>query len=220
MKKYIFLLISLLFICSCGEIDNYDEPNAMISGGVFDAKNKEELIPEQSPNGCRIRLYSTDKVSNTPINFYCNMDGTFQNTRIFAGNYKVIAEGPFVNGSVDTVSVKLSQKDITIYAEPCLRINAEAQLSGTTLNVNYTVTQSPLSKGTCTTYYILYSTFEKIDINNRTAYKTVDVSAAPLGEQHAISLDGIDISGHVYARVAARSSETSYYNYSKVIKVK
>jgi len=220
MKTNILLCLCLCLFAACGDIDNYEEPSATLTGGVYDKSDQTALIPAQSPNGCRIRLYSTSKVSTTPVNFYCKADGTFENTKLFADKYKAVADGPFVASSIDTVQVDVPTTNVKLYAEPCLRIAASASLSGNSITVQYTVNQSSLSTGTCDTYYILYSTFERIDINNFTASQSVAVSAAPLGRQHSFTFSGVDTSGRLYARVAARTSETSYYNYSDVIQLK
>lgn len=220
MKTKILLFLCLCLFVACGDIDNYEAPSSTITGGVYDQSNQSTLVPAQSPNGCRVRLYSTSKVSNTPVNFYCKYDGTFENTKVFADQYKVVVDGPFVASSIDTVLVSVPATDVKLYAEPCLRIKASATLSGSSITVQYNVTQSSLSTGTCDTYYILYSTFERIDINNFTASESVSVEDAPLGEQHSFVFSGVDTTGHLYARVAARTSETSYYNYSDVIQLK
>lgn len=221
MKNYILTLVGLLLLISCGNIDNYDAPEATISGGIYDAKTKgstAELIPAQEPNGARIRLFQ--KGANSSVNFYCKMDGSFANTRVFAGDYSVIVEGPFVAQSIDTVETAIPAEKVAIYVEPCLRIKADAKLNGNAATFTYTVSQSDLSEGTCTEYAIMYSTSAYVDINNWSKKETVSVTQAPLGVQHTYTLTGIDTSNSVYVRVAAKSDETSYYNYSKVIKLK
>lgn len=84
--------------CSLFAIDNYDGPKETIMGAVYDVKTGEPVLTEQNSNGIRVRLTELsygDNVQHNP-DFYCKEDGTFQNTKIFEGNYNVRIDGPFI----------------------------------------------------------------------------------------------------------------------------
>jgi len=84
--------------CSLFAIDNYDEPKETIKGTVYDVETGEPVLTEQNSNGTRVRLTELsygDNVSHNP-DFYCRDNGTFQNTKIFKGNYNVRIDGPFI----------------------------------------------------------------------------------------------------------------------------
>ena len=102
MKKTIFYsLFSALFMltsCSMFEIDNYEEPSETIWGEVVDEATGKRVLTDQGSEGIRVRLTELswgDNVQHNP-DFYCMMDGTFQNTKIFKGEYNVRIDGPFI----------------------------------------------------------------------------------------------------------------------------
>lgn len=84
--------------CSLFEIDNYDQPEETIKGTIVDVATGDPVLTEQSSNGIRVRLtelsYGDDVIHNP--DFYCRDDGTFQNTKIFKGNYNIRVDGPFI----------------------------------------------------------------------------------------------------------------------------
>ena len=95
MKK-IFLYATLICgLCSCG-LDNYDAPTASLSGAIIDKETKEN-VPGQAQNGTKIRMYEfyNDEWSVQPNDSWVSQDGTFSNTAVFTGKYKILAEGPF-----------------------------------------------------------------------------------------------------------------------------
>ena len=101
MKKISFYILStivLLSSCSIFEVDNYDEPAETLQGEVVDAATGEPVLTDQGSEGIRVRLTELswgENVNHNP-DFYCMPDGTFQNTKLFKGNYNVRIDGPFI----------------------------------------------------------------------------------------------------------------------------
>lgn len=102
MKKivfYTFICIPLL-LCSCDllEKDNYDAPEETIKGEVVDVATGERVLTDQGSEGIRVRLTELSWGANVEHNddFYCMADGTFQNTKLFKGNYHIELTGPFI----------------------------------------------------------------------------------------------------------------------------
>lgn len=102
MKKihYIFLSTAFLLITSCSmfELDNYDAPSETLRGEVVDAATGNPVLTDQGSEGIRVRLTELswgDNVTHNP-DFFCMPDGTFQNTRLFKGNYNIRIDGPFI----------------------------------------------------------------------------------------------------------------------------
>ena len=84
--------------CSLFKIDNYDAPAETIKGTITDVVTGEPVLTEQNSRGIRIRLTETsygDNVTHNP-DFYARDNGTYQNTKIFKGDYNVRIDGPFV----------------------------------------------------------------------------------------------------------------------------
>lgn len=94
------LLCSLFLFSSCKmfEMDNYDEPAETVWGEVVDEATGKRVLTDQGSEGIRVRLTELswgDNVQHNP-DFYCMMDGTFQNTKVFKGEYNVRIDGPFI----------------------------------------------------------------------------------------------------------------------------
>lgn len=88
----------MLSSCSMFEIDNYDAPEETIQGRVVDVKTGNPVLTDQGSEGIRVRLTELswgDNVEHNP-DFFCRPDGTFQNTKIFKGNYNIRIDGPFI----------------------------------------------------------------------------------------------------------------------------
>ena len=117
---------------SCKKVDNYDGPSETLQGRIIDAGTKQNVQSEVSGDngaGTRIKLLETSWSDNpTPLYLATKQDGTYNNTKVFAATYKMIAEGAFVpmdlagNDQSQTVSVKgVTTVDFTV--EPFLRVN-------------------------------------------------------------------------------------------------
>lgn len=102
MKKIsIYMLVFAMFSfasCSLFEIDNYDAPAETLQGEVVDAVTGDPVLTDQGSEGIRVRLTELSWGSNVTPNpdFYCMPDGTFQNTKLFKGNYNIRIDGPFI----------------------------------------------------------------------------------------------------------------------------
>lgn len=102
MKKLSFytLLLALFSFTSCSlfELDNADIPAEAVQGEVVDAASGEPVLTDQGSEGIRVRLTELSWGSNVSPNpdIFCMADGTFQNTKLFRGNYNVRIDGPFI----------------------------------------------------------------------------------------------------------------------------
>lgn len=102
MKKIaISILLAGLVVsfssCSLFEIDNYDAPGETLRGEVVDVATGEPVLTDQGSEGIRVRLKELSWGPNaTYQDFNCMPNGTFQNTKLFKGNYHVQVDGPFI----------------------------------------------------------------------------------------------------------------------------
>jgi hypothetical protein len=104
MKKTIYYIMTAgvlalgLPSCSFFEIDNYAQPEETVKGVVVDVATGEPVLTEQSTNGIRVRMTELSYGPNVIHNpdFYCRDDGSFQNTKVFKGNYNIRVDGPFI----------------------------------------------------------------------------------------------------------------------------
>lgn len=99
MKKfiYVFGIVAGLFTLASCEVDDYDEPSETFTGKFVDKATGENVQTEIGDNGIQLYMYETSYKDNpTPWNFSAMQDGTFNNTKVFAGTYTVVPYGPFV----------------------------------------------------------------------------------------------------------------------------
>lgn len=102
MKKtllYIWAAVSLMSVTSCAlfELDNYDAPEETLRGRVIDQTTGTPVLTDQDSKGIRVRLTELSWEGNViPFDFNCMPDGTFQNTKLFEGEYRIEVDGPFI----------------------------------------------------------------------------------------------------------------------------
>lgn len=126
------LLCTLLLLTSCEifKIDNYEEPSETLQGEVVDAATGEPILTDQGSEGIRVRLTELswgDNVTHNP-DFYCMPDGTFQNTKIFKGEYNVRVDGPFIPlVRENSEGVPLEDKSQTVNIEGVTKVKFEVQ---------------------------------------------------------------------------------------------
>ncbi|MFZ4862593.1 DUF3823 domain-containing protein [Sphingobacterium sp. Mn56C] len=88
MKK-LFLLCAIvpsLWMSSCMKTDNYDGPNAALSGTVYDETTKEPFLT--GPGEFSIRLLETSWSDNpAPQDLPVKQEGSYQNTKLFQATY-------------------------------------------------------------------------------------------------------------------------------------
>lgn len=99
-SKIFGLMLAMLPLTSCDvfEVDNYDEPDCTLWGEVVDAATGERVLTDQGSEGIRVRLTELSWGENATHNpdFFCMPDGSFQNTKLFKGEYYIRIDGPFI----------------------------------------------------------------------------------------------------------------------------
>lgn len=134
MKRigFYILMFALASFSSCGffELDNYDEPAETLQGEIVDAATGEPVLTDQGSEGIRVRLNELswgDNVTHNP-DFYAMSDGTFQNTKLFKGNYNVRIDGPFIPLlREDERGVPLADETQTLDIEGVTKVKFEVQ---------------------------------------------------------------------------------------------
>ncbi len=124
MKNILYIILSLFIfagITSC-EDDNYPEPKETFKGKFIDKGTGEPFQTAIGNTGVRIRMmeYSWSDTPE-PYDFNCMMDGTFNNTKIFKGEYGVIPSGAFVPLAEERMTIS-GTVEKTFEVEPILRV--------------------------------------------------------------------------------------------------
>ena len=224
MKRIILYLsvIALLFSCT---VDTYDIPSETLTGKLV-LEDGSPLITEQ-PNGFRIKLNEIvdGKMTDLPQYFWGKADGTFNNTKIFKGEYVVQpVEGAFFE--VDPVEVVISGKtELSFQVTPYLTIMADITNSGPDIVARYRIRKAP-GAGKIATARLLVSKWNPNVGMNHIDYEAVR-SLADTDDEVIVNttytdkiLDCLEAGVTYYARIAALSTNTSgRYNLSEVIKL-
>lgn len=221
-----FSLLSVaLLLSACGKQDNYEQPNAGIKGTITDASN-QPLLTEQ-PNGAKIRLLELKYNNPTPIDFWVKADGTFENSNIFSGKYKVLpVEGPFF--PVDTLVLDINGLTTANFKViPFLTITASAVISAGSITITYQIAQTKIgakitqSKSVLSAYPTVSNT-----INEKTAPARDFTSISDATVLSTTFTDNIQTTGLVsgqtyYVRIAAKTANAlGKYNYSPIMTIK
>ncbi|HYF69193.1 MAG TPA: DUF3823 domain-containing protein [Ohtaekwangia sp.] len=124
MKSIKHIVLSSLLIAafaSCEE-DNYPAPAETFKGSIIDAETGEPFQTAIGGTGVRIRMmeYSWSETP-APYDMYAMMDGKFNNSRVFKGDYGVTVDGAFVSLPEETIHISGTvEKNYEV--EPFLRI--------------------------------------------------------------------------------------------------
>lgn len=247
---YIALCLTSVILGSCAEVDNYDAPTETIRGTVIDVGTGKPLQGEVSGEGgvgSRIKLLELSWSDNpTPYYVATKQDGSFTNTKIFAGKYKITAEGAFVSLVQPTAAPPVDKSqtldikgitEVNFSVEPLLRVE---WIGEPVLNANGTITvQARVTRGTTNAAFLGNVTDINLYINNTqyvgnnnydnrfaklTAYSGTTGNAV-LGQTLTITTIGgaVLTKRDLYLRVGARTALTvdgqRVFNYNEPKKI-
>lgn len=227
MKKILVLslITGMIFVYSC-ELDNYSLPDKILEGSVVDQVTGENIQTRQ-PDGIKIRLLEEGFENPQPYDFWTKSDGTFRDTRLFAGKYSVVVmEGAFEDSSVETVNIDLNQNQIIKFqVEPYVRLkNVNISVTGGTItaiyNIELTTSTKDLVKSMliCDPSVILHETTTGVKMS-------IENNLLTLTDPQITSTTFVDkitglTTGTYYARVAVLAENSlNRYNYSSIIKL-
>lgn len=230
--KYTYILIFLVlcggFLAGCTELDNYEEPEwGTIYGKLIDSVTGEPMLTEQ-PNGFRIRYIEQDyEFDVSPQNFHGKADGTFERSDIVPAAYKVFPiEGPFipVSDSATVVVPPNGRAEVNFTVTPYLNVNASAVVSGTAIEVTYTISR-PQFTSKIQERKTLCSDIPTVSHANGVFIKHVTTNLSGVSDNVILSTTYKDVitglqSGKTYwVRAAARVNASGRFNYSPVFEV-
>jgi hypothetical protein len=248
---HIILGMALISAGACSKVDNYAAPDQTLMGRIIDAgtgKNVPGEVSGENGTGTRIELRELSWSENpTPLYLATMQDGTYNNTKIFAGHYKISADGAFVPlvqtgaNPVDKSKEVDIQGGVTVVdftVEPFLRVEWVGE---PVLNANGTVTvKAIVTRGTADPNYQLNVTDINLYINNypyvgsnansfdarysnRVSYTGTNGNTL-LGQTITLTTTGgaLPAKRDWYVRVAARTTFPNLgrpYNYNEVKKI-
>jgi hypothetical protein len=148
MKQMIKMLLGITIIASsaCTKTDNYEEPNASFQGNLV-ASTGGNLLTSQGSSQIRLEQISWS-ATPSPQEIPSKFDGTFMDTKLFKGTYKVIPKGGAFWPVKDTLTIEIgkdTKHDFNVTPYIVIR-NFKATLTGTTLNLKYNL-DAPVTAG-------------------------------------------------------------------------
>ncbi|MDR1723388.1 MAG: DUF3823 domain-containing protein [Tannerella sp.] len=212
-----------LWLQGCS-LDNYETPNAALTGRLVDSETNEP-VPSQIPNGARIRIYEfyNDAWSSQPYNSWVKQDGSFENKSVFAGKYRITAEGPFA--AIDPIETEISgAKTLDISVTPYLRLSISATSgAGGEINVSTKVSRSAAAPKIRTISFVASKT-AYVDRNVFVKKVDIDVNgvddAEVVSKTYSATLTGLTPGKTYWVRVGALANNSgSYYNYSQIVEL-
>ncbi len=218
---YFLSLILLFFVGSCN-IDNYDLPGETLQGKLTDAAGNP-YITEQ-PNGFQIRMIEIG--SPQPRDFQGKPDGTFLNTKIFKGSYKILP----INGAffpvTDTIKTEISGvTTVDFRITPYASVTASFTVNGKDLVATYRI-KKDAAAGKISAARVLVNKWDPnlgMNYSDKSMVRTLSAipDATILATDYTDQITGYLESGVTYyARIAVLATNSlGKYNFSIVHKI-
>ncbi len=166
------------------------------------------------------KIFFNDEWSVQPNDSWVSQDGTFSNTAVFTGKYKILAEGPFE--TVEPIEMEVSgSKQMNFEVTPFLRISAEATSNETGKVTVKTSVDNVLDK-TIQAVEFYYCKTPYVDKNTFTAKESVELGTETELDiaTYSHTFENLKSGKTFYFRVGALAvNPGGFYNYSKVIEV-
>jgi hypothetical protein len=143
MKKlisYFLLGASILAVSACTKTDNYGGPNASFQGRLIDATTHANF--ETSQNSIQVQLEQISwSATPTPQFIPSKSDGTFEDTKLFKGTYRIIPKGGAFWPVYDSLKMEIKQGSSHDFElTPYIVIkNFTHDLVGTTLTLKFDI---------------------------------------------------------------------------------
>ena len=229
LKTAIFLLLIVANYSCLSEIDNYPEPKETLKGTIIDKYTGLPLITETG--GLRIKLEELSwSDTPNPLYFGNKQDGTYFNSMLFKGHYRITAEsGPFIP-LTDTVEVDIdgvTEHDFVV--EPYLHLNInDVQIVDTTFTVKFNITsETSMYKVLDAKVFVNNTTFvgdgAKIqDYSSQVIDLSTTLSELVYVTEYSFKVPLLKRGRTYYMRVGARVDDpiAKKYNYSEIKEIK
>lgn len=192
------LVVSSVLLTSC-ELDNYDGPDSVIYGGIYDAETNE-LVRQDLIDGAQIEY--VEQGFKNPITQYLILknEGTFRNKLMFSGTYTMqLVRGNFV--PLDKIEQKVNgDTKIDFVVQPYIRIkNTKIEKNGNivtaTFNLEQTVPNNIVKIGV---YFHPQPTVGATCYVGTPVEKTINAVAVP-NQEYKIDVDVTSYSGDLVA---------------------
>jgi len=219
---------AVVFLSACSKnIDNYKSPDASIYGAIIDTKSNDTVYAANNlGQSGYLFLYQQNYSSSNPnpITSAFNYAGTYENTNLFSGSYKVVPTGAFYYTDTITTTVNgRTHQDIKVQQWIYVTLHID-NVTDNSITVTYTATSNDPAQDIARVATML-STTPYVDINNYAAGGRILHSvSANNSYSFTDTYTGLAPKTTYYLRGGSRMANSSispnnYYNYSSVIPV-
>ncbi|MBG6234965.1 hypothetical protein IWX76_001533 [Pedobacter sp. CAN_A7] len=225
MKKiFIYIPLAIALFSACKK-DNYDSPDAELSGNIVDAETGIKVPQQTNISGGYLHLFQTDYPKPSAIQTALHPDGSYTRGFMFSGQYKVVPTGPFFY--LDTVNVTVNgPTTLDIKVVPYLTITTEVlSKTGTSITVRVKVAQSAKSTQKIARVLAVAAPFHTVDVNNYAGSRGLTdtepiANAKVVATSYEYTITGLKPNTLYYVRGGGRTINTgSYYNYSPMLEI-
>ncbi len=146
MKTLISIILAgmaILAISACTKTDNYDGPNASFQGNLVASTGGNLLT-----SGGSTQIWMQQIGWTVPQTIPSKFDGTFEDTKLFKGGYKVVPTGGAFWPVYDTITVNINngtKHDFVVTPYIVIK-NFTSTLTGTTLTLKFDI-DAPVPAG-------------------------------------------------------------------------
>lgn len=140
--KRLSAILALVVLASACELDNYDAPNAQISGTIIDAETNE-LVEQDIIRGTTIKIIEHGYDPVQPQYLRVKNDGTYANNLLFANTYTVQPElRNFVQVAAQDIQIGSDTK-LDFRVQPYIRVkDASIVKDGTRIVATFKLQQT------------------------------------------------------------------------------
>lgn len=223
--KYLFFITIAFTVTSCmTDIDDFNSPKETLKGTVYDKFTGKPMMTETGHMRIKLEELSWSDTP-TPQYFGNKQDGTYFNSMIFKGHYRVTLEnGPFV--PIDPVEIDIKgtvTQDFTV--EPYLHLEiTDIIQNGTSATVKFKISSEvDMYQVTDAKVFVNNTSFvgngayisdygrNELDLKGMT-------NATIYATEHSMTIDGLKSGRKFYLRAGARVADpiVKGYNYSEI----
>lgn len=225
--KIIALLVFLTGIYTSCELDDFEGPNAGLFGRVIDADNGE-LVEQDIIRGGELQIWEQGIPNVTPQTLNYKVDGTYKDSKLFSGTYKVIPLRTNFN-PIDTIVVNVQgQTELDIVVRPYIRIlNPSITKTGNVVTATFSLEQTLFGNVSKIGLYAGADDNVGEPIRLVEAEQNINASVFPLNPQqtYTISIDAdaeqdLQVGNLYYFRIGALyDAPNARFNYATAVEI-
>ncbi|HLT07192.1 MAG TPA: hypothetical protein VK014_06665 [Cyclobacteriaceae bacterium] len=216
MKPTFLFSIALLILMGC-EIDNYEAPDLTITGQIVDAETKELVESGGINSGTILKFYEGN--SQQPLLYQTYPEGTFTNSKVFAGVYTIEAEGPFTapQGRMENIAINGNQ-EITVEVIPNVRLSITLEETSNSTAKAHLTFEKVVPNQELLDLGVVWAEYKNPNVYSFSGGSIIqeDMRALSLSEgEREFILENLKPNTTYYVRGTARTvNPGNYYNYS------